>query len=157
MTSRSVARRLRAAAPGPGGDSALPQVNPCNLDPHALDPAHLLVEYLPALPLELPLYEEVGVGGGHIVPDVDDAQLLSNTPRPRSGHPRPQVIVRGKKGTDNLPLSNDPKTRVLRDQERRRNDPWTSLLVWVTGSRPPLRGEHSPTLFYRLQARRFGS
>jgi hypothetical protein len=31
-------------------------VNPRNLDPHALDPAHLRVEYLPVLPLELPLF-----------------------------------------------------------------------------------------------------
>src|SRR5215216_2270187 len=39
------------------------------------DLTYLLIEYLLALAREFPLYEGVGVGGWHVVPDVDEVEL----------------------------------------------------------------------------------
>src|SRR5215216_4340779 len=46
-----------------------------------LDLPYLLIEYLLALALELPLYEGVGVGGWHVVPDVDEVELRAGPAR----------------------------------------------------------------------------
>src|SRR5918998_661106 len=65
-----------------------------DLAPGGPDLLYLLVEYLLALPLELPLHEVVGEAR-HVVPDVDDVKL---SPAPlgevRGGLRRPDRVLR---------------------------------------------------------------
>src|ERR671916_274307 len=76
------------------GGAPASEVGLRDLAPGGPDLLYLLVEYLLALPLELPLHEVVGEAR-HVVPDVDDVKL---SPAPlgevRGGLRRPDRVLR---------------------------------------------------------------